>query len=141
MALQEQGTNWSPRVTRHLAFLCEFTTDIHHIRVEDNTVADALSRSLLPQPNIYAIQQIPLLNYQAIASAQDTHTSKTYSQAEPQTAEHPPPMPPHLDAANKPPHHHQYQQHPLTPLPRWSNRMMMSMPQFQRVMYPGPARQ
>ncbi|KAK4322229.1 hypothetical protein Pmani_007027 [Petrolisthes manimaculis] len=42
--IKEQGTNWSPRVTRHLTFLCEFTTDIHHIRVEDNTVADALSR-------------------------------------------------------------------------------------------------
>ncbi|GFN87854.1 transposon ty3-g Gag-Pol polyprotein [Plakobranchus ocellatus] len=34
----------SPRQTRHLAFIAEFTTDIRHIKGKFNVVADALSR-------------------------------------------------------------------------------------------------
>ena len=34
----------TPRQTRHLCFLSEFTTDIRHISGKDNVVADALSR-------------------------------------------------------------------------------------------------
>ncbi|KAK4315462.1 hypothetical protein Pmani_013377 [Petrolisthes manimaculis] len=34
------GTNWSPKVTRQLAF----TTDIHHVKGENNTAANTLSR-------------------------------------------------------------------------------------------------
>ena len=37
-------TDRSPRQTRHLAFIAEFTTDIRHIRGKFNVVADALSR-------------------------------------------------------------------------------------------------
>ena len=37
-------TDRSPRQTRHLAFIAEFTTDIRHIKGKFNMVADALSR-------------------------------------------------------------------------------------------------
>ncbi|GFN96787.1 Pol polyprotein [Plakobranchus ocellatus] len=37
-------TDRSPRQTRHLAFIAEFTTDIRHIKGKFNVVADALSR-------------------------------------------------------------------------------------------------
>ena len=33
----------SPRQTRHLSFISEFTSDIRHIKGKDNEVADALS--------------------------------------------------------------------------------------------------
>ncbi|GFO32837.1 Gag Pol polyprotein [Plakobranchus ocellatus] len=38
-------TDRSPRQTRHLAFIAEFTTDIRHIKGKFNVVADALSRA------------------------------------------------------------------------------------------------
>ena len=34
----------SPRQTRHLSFISEFTSDIRHVKGKDNEVADALSR-------------------------------------------------------------------------------------------------
>ncbi|GFN86368.1 Gag-Pol polyprotein [Plakobranchus ocellatus] len=42
-ALSSQ-TDRSPRQTRHLSFITEFTTDIQHIKGKFNVVADALSR-------------------------------------------------------------------------------------------------
>ena len=36
----------SPRQTRHLSYIAEFTTDIRHVAGSSNVVADALSRSL-----------------------------------------------------------------------------------------------
>ena len=43
-------TDRSPRQTRHLSYISEFTTDIRHIRGKFNVVADALSRinSIIP---------------------------------------------------------------------------------------------
>ena len=38
------STERSPRQTRHLSFISEFTTDIRHLSGVDNVVADALSR-------------------------------------------------------------------------------------------------
>lgn len=69
-AMSQQGTTWSPRVSRHLAFISEFTTDIRHVRGEENAVADALSRATPPVPTIAAIQHIPPLNYNYIAQEQ-----------------------------------------------------------------------
>lgn len=37
-------TSKSPRQTRHLDFISQFTTDIRYVKGEENTVADALSR-------------------------------------------------------------------------------------------------
>jgi cleavage and polyadenylation specificity factor subunit 1 len=52
----------SPRQTRHLAFIAEFTTDIQHIKGKHNVVADALSR-------IHAIS-LPRIDYQILAADQ-----------------------------------------------------------------------
>ena len=44
-AMTQVGGNFTSRVSRQLSYISEFTTDIRHIRGEDNPVADALSRS------------------------------------------------------------------------------------------------
>ena len=38
------STERSPRQTRHLSFIAEYTTDIRHVSGNSNVVADALSR-------------------------------------------------------------------------------------------------
>lgn len=43
-ALQGGRDTYSPRETRHLAYIAEFTTNIRHVKGVDNPVADALSR-------------------------------------------------------------------------------------------------
>ena len=43
-------TERSPRQTRHMSFIAEFTSDIHHIKGENKVVADTLSR-----PSVNAI--------------------------------------------------------------------------------------
>ena len=43
IALASQ-TERSPRQTRHLSFISEFSSDIRHVKGVDNEVADALSR-------------------------------------------------------------------------------------------------
>ena len=55
----------SPRQTRHLSYVAEFTTDIQHVAGKTNTVADALSRS----PAIDAVLS-PEINYKELAEAQ-----------------------------------------------------------------------
>lgn len=57
----------TPRQTRHLAFVAEFSTDIQHISGKTNTVADALSRS----PPVYALLA-PEIDYKQLAADQDT---------------------------------------------------------------------
>ena len=63
--MNRQGDQFTPRVSRHLSFISEFTTDIRHIHGKENTVADALSRvvsSILPSRGI--------IDYNIIAAAQ-----------------------------------------------------------------------
>lgn len=52
----------SPRQTRHLTFIAEFTTDIQHIQGKFNVVADALSR-------IHAVT-LPTIDYRLLAADQ-----------------------------------------------------------------------
>lgn len=56
----------SPRQTRHLAFITEFSTDLQHISGKDNVVADALSRSL----SVSAILS-PDMDFKQLATAQN----------------------------------------------------------------------
>ena len=43
-ALLKVSEPWTPRQSRHLSFITEFTTDIRHLSGVDNVVADTLSR-------------------------------------------------------------------------------------------------
>ena len=57
-AFRAKLDRYSPREVRHLDYISQFTTTIHHIAGTDNTVADALSRIAIesldttPLPNI-----------------------------------------------------------------------------------------
>ena len=54
----------SPRQTRHMSFISEFSTDVRHVSGKDNVVADAPSR-----PNISAIH-LPTIDYRQLAADQ-----------------------------------------------------------------------
>jgi len=43
-ALSTKPSQHTPRQIRHLDYISQFTTDIRHIKGEDNQVADTLSR-------------------------------------------------------------------------------------------------
>ena len=94
-ALTSSTDNRSPRQTRHLSYIAEFSTDLRHIKGERNIVADALSRptepggqqvptvsksvqvDLVPPPPAapmlasLAFPEVPSLDFQALAAAQD----------------------------------------------------------------------
>ena len=57
----------SPRQTRHLSFVAEFTNDVQHVSGQDNVVADALSRT----PTIATVLS-PEINYRQLAADQAT---------------------------------------------------------------------
>ena len=53
---------WTPRQTRHLSFISEFTSDIRHVDEKDNVVADVLSR-------IHSFSAVtPTLDYTELAA-------------------------------------------------------------------------
>jgi len=56
----------SPRQTRHLSFVSEFSTDIQHVSGKANVVADALSRSL-----VISATMLPDLDYKQLAEDQE----------------------------------------------------------------------
>ena len=66
----------SPRQTRHLSYIAEFTTNIQHIQGKQNVVADAFSRlnvsSVVGKENIATIEshKIPLGNFNRLAQDQ-----------------------------------------------------------------------
>jgi len=62
----------SPRQSRHLAFIAEFTTDIKHVSGKHNTVSDALSRSSTAPDDVMAIRDLPTISYSDVAEAQQT---------------------------------------------------------------------
>lgn len=64
-AFKQKNEKASPRQLRQLQFISEFTTNIVHIKGEENTVADNLSR-------IEEIKEISPINYSEIAKDQDS---------------------------------------------------------------------
>lgn len=60
-AFQQKPEKASPRQFRHLQYISEFSTDIRHIKGQDNIIADTLSR----------IEEISLIDYDAIADEQN----------------------------------------------------------------------
>jgi hypothetical protein len=60
------ATDRSPRQTRHLSYIAEFTTDIRHIDGSANVVADALSRaapSFAADAHEISALQLPTIDY------------------------------------------------------------------------------
>ena len=58
----------SPRQTRHLSYIAEYTTDVRHISGTDNVVADTLSRAV---SSVNALA-LPTIDYGELAAAQTT---------------------------------------------------------------------
>ena len=58
-------TEKSPRQSRHLSFIAEFTSDVRHIGGKDNVVADALSRC-----STLSSVALPDISYHELAQAQ-----------------------------------------------------------------------
>ena len=56
----------SPRQTRHMSFISEFSTNVHHVSGKDNIVADTLSRT-----DISAVF-LPTIDYRQIVTDQAT---------------------------------------------------------------------
>ena len=63
-SLARQSDKYSPRQIRHLEFISQFTTDIRHVRGNDNVVADALSRV-----EVNGVL-VPHIDFEAMATAQ-----------------------------------------------------------------------
>ncbi|MDA8002237.1 MAG: reverse transcriptase domain-containing protein, partial [Alphaproteobacteria bacterium] len=66
-ALAKQSDCLSPRQSRHLDYISQFTSDIRHIQGSHNAAADALSRIQL---ETNALQTPSIIDFQAMAEAQ-----------------------------------------------------------------------
>lgn len=71
-------SDYTPRQTRHLGYISEFSTDLRHLSGKDNAAADALSRN---PPPLMAVSQLPDIDFTALAAAQaldpETHAART----------------------------------------------------------------
>ena len=69
------GTEKSPRQTRHLSYISEFSTDLRHVSGASNVVADALSR---PSSPVVASLAAPgeVLDVGDLAAAQSSHPAE-----------------------------------------------------------------
>jgi hypothetical protein len=70
-ALKSHSTNHSPRQVRQLDFIAQFTSDIRHIKGEDNPVADALSRWCIDALSVVGVEGIDF-EQMAVAQKEDT---------------------------------------------------------------------
>ena len=67
-ALSGRPDRYSPRQSRHLDFISQFTSDIRHVRGTDNTVADTLSR--IPINALHTGGSVPVVDFRAMAASQ-----------------------------------------------------------------------
>ena len=67
-ALSHKPDHYSPRQSRHLDYISQFTADIRHVPGESNAVADALSR--LHINAIHTVEGVPVVDFRAMAAAQ-----------------------------------------------------------------------
>ena len=70
-ALTGTGNTWSPRQSRHLSFISEFTTDLRHIKGEHNLAADTLSRAPVNELDTTMTMS---LDYDNMAALQENDT-------------------------------------------------------------------
>ena len=67
-SLSTHSDSHTPRQIRHLDYISQFTTEIHHISGDSNPVADALSHiklNLVTSPF-----QLPVIDFKELAAAQ-----------------------------------------------------------------------
>ena len=78
-AIGSSSDRYSPRETRHLDFIYQFSTDVRHVPGKDNPVADALSRT------VAALQAPPhpLQDFEELADAQqEDHSLQTFLESQ-----------------------------------------------------------
>ena len=68
-ALASKPDRHSPRQSRHLNYISQFTSDIRHVSGSNNTVADTLSR--LPINAIHTTESGPVVDFRVMAAAQE----------------------------------------------------------------------
>ena len=64
-ALSSLPSCYSPRETRHLNFILQFSSDIRHVHGHDNPIADALSRM-----DINSLNRPSMIDFTLLAAAQ-----------------------------------------------------------------------
>ena len=67
-SLSTHSDRHTPRQIRHLDYISQFTTEIHHISGQSNAVADALSRIELNA--VTSPSQSPVIDFKELAAAQ-----------------------------------------------------------------------
>ena len=79
-ALHTHPSKHSPRQVRHLDFIAKFTSDLRHIKGTANTPADALLRI---EANALFSNTLPVIDFQAMAAAQDSDSDITRLRSSP----------------------------------------------------------
>ena len=69
-ALAARSDRYSPRQTRHLDFVSQYTFDIRHVKGAHNPVADALSR--VDVSAVASGESLPVIDFKAMAEAQSS---------------------------------------------------------------------
>jgi cleavage and polyadenylation specificity factor subunit 1 len=82
-ALSTHSDKYTPRQTRHLHFISQFTADIRHVSGGANPVADALSRASV---NALHVTQPPAVDFEAMAKAQSTDPELRALQSSPSSS-------------------------------------------------------
>ena len=68
-AIHTLSSKHSPHQARHLDFIAQFTSDIRHVKGNDNVPADALSRV---EANAVLSDSPPVIDFRAMAAAQES---------------------------------------------------------------------
>ncbi len=68
-AIHTLSSKHSPRQARHLDFIAQFTSDIRHVKGNNNVPADALSRV---EANAVLSDSPPVIDFRAMAAAQES---------------------------------------------------------------------
>ena len=68
-AINSPNSNHSPRESRHLIYIAEFTSDVRYVKGDGNLVADALSRVAIES---LSSSQPPVVDFSALALAQQS---------------------------------------------------------------------
>ena len=69
-ALASSSERSTPRQQRHLAFIAEYTTDVHHVHGRDNALADSLSCVELATHSVCMAAGLPSLDLLSMEQAQ-----------------------------------------------------------------------